>query len=142
MTNEFKILHLEDNETDADLIERELRRAGMKIIPKVIDTEAEFDTQITEFHPDVILCDHNLQQFNSIDALRIFKRHNLCIPFILVTGSVSEEFAVAIMKEGADDYILKLNLLRLPSAILHALDKKRLERERQLAADRLYKKNE
>jgi len=140
--NELKILHLEDNKTDADLIARELRRAGMKIISKVVDTREDFDRELKTFQPDVVLSDHNLQEFNSVDAIRIFKKHQLSIPFILVTGSVSEEFAVAIMKEGADDYILKLNLTRLPTAIRHALDKKRLERERQLATERLYQKHQ
>ena len=139
---ELKILHLEDNKTDADLIERELKRAGMKIIFKVVETKQAFEKDLNEFRPDVILCDHNLHQFNSIDAIRIFKKHHFSIPFILVTGSVSEEFAVDIMKEGADDYILKDNLTRLPTAIKHALEKKRLEKERQLATESLYQKNQ
>jgi signal transduction histidine kinase len=114
----------------------------MQIVSKVVDTEETFGKELTEFSPDVILCDHNLHQFNSIDAIRIFKKHHLSIPFILVTGSVSEEFAVDIMKEGADDYILKLNLTRLPTAIEHALEKKRLESERKLAMESLYQKNQ
>src|SRR5688572_25446984 len=114
----------------------------MKVVSKVVDTQEAFNREIKEFTPHVILSDHNLQQFNSVDALRIFKRYYLDIPFILVTGAVSEEFAVAIMKEGADDYILKQNLIRLPQAILHALDNKRLEREKRLATERLYQKNQ
>jgi PAS domain S-box-containing protein len=70
-------------------------------------------------------------QFNSFEALRIFKESRLRIPFILVTGTVSEEFAVNILKDGADDYLLKDNLARLPNAIENALEKRRFEIERE-----------
>jgi len=70
-----------------------------------------------------------LPQFNSFDALKLCRRAGVQIPFILVTGSVSEEFAVSCLKQGADDYVLKSNLIRLPTAIINALKQKALERE-------------
>ncbi|HEX8039221.1 MAG TPA: response regulator [Chryseosolibacter sp.] len=93
----------------------------------------EFQQALYEFRPDVILPDHSLPEFNSIGAMQIWKEYqtatNIMVPFILVTGSVSEEFAVQIIKAGADDYILKDRLRRLPASIRNALEKVRLENE-------------
>ena len=87
-----------------------------------------------EFQPDIILADHSLPQFNSIEAMKIWseyqKASNRVIPFILITGSVSEEVAVQTMKAGADDYVLKDRLKRLPESVRSALEKAKLEKER------------
>src|SRR6185312_11774605 len=80
-------------------------------------------------NPDVILSDHSLPQFNSLAALKIAKSKLPNVPFILVTGSVSEEFAVTCMKSGADDYILKDNLTRLPASIEASIQKYKLTEE-------------
>jgi two-component system response regulator len=101
----------------------------------VVKKKDEFEHALHEFRPDVILSDHSLPQFNSIEAMQIWKAYqaanNLTVPFILITGSVSEEFAVQSIKAGADDYILKDRLKRLPSSIQSALDKVRLEEEKR-----------
>jgi len=131
MSNYLKILLLEDSPFDADLIQNQLRKAGMKFDAKVVSTRGEFIEALNSFNPDLILSDHSMPQFNSIEALKVFKSYDLHIPFILVTGSVSEEFAVQTLQEGANDYILKDRLGRLPDAILNALEKQKLEIERQ-----------
>jgi signal transduction histidine kinase len=121
MRNELKILMLEDLEEDAGLIERLLRKENFQFTSKRIDTEEDFRKGLEEFKPDVILSDHSLPSFNSIEAFTICQEKKFNGPFILVTGSVSEEFAVMCLKKGADDYILKSNLSRLPIAINTAL---------------------
>ena len=134
MDRPLKILILEDSPDDLDLIERELRRGGIDFISNVVKTKDAYERGLDEFCPDVILSDHSMPQFNSIEAMAIWKNfqkeRNLSIPFILITGSVSEEFAVQSIKAGADDYILKDRLKRLPSSIKSALDKVKLEQER------------
>lgn len=134
METKLRILILEDSEEDLYLIERELQRGGVPYTSTVVKKKDEYMRALIEFSPDVILSDHSLPQFNSIEAMKIWKEHqrvnNLTIPFILITGSVSEEFAVQSIKAGADDYILKDRLKRLPSSIQSALNKARLENEK------------
>lgn len=125
----LKILMLEDFVEDADLIERQLSRNKILFTSQRVDTRNEFEDAVKSFKPDVILSDHSLPQFNSLAALKIAKEEVPNVPFILVTGSVSEEFAVSCMKAGADDYILKTNLSRLPAAIETSLQKRKLEEE-------------
>jgi PAS domain S-box-containing protein len=125
----LRILILEDTPSDVGLIERELKKANFNFISKIVVSRDQYLTSIRLFSPDVILSDHNLPQFNSVEALKIFKEEKLLIPFILVTGNVSEEFAVSILKQGASDYILKSNLTRLPVAIENALAMKQAEKK-------------
>ena len=134
MKEQLKILMLEDSPDDVDLVERELKRAGLRFTCTVVKRKDEFEKALKDFRPDIILSDHSLPQFNSIEAMEIWKEwqrsNNVTIPFILITGSVSEEFAVQSIKAGADDYILKDRLKRLPASIGSALEKARLEREK------------
>jgi two-component system, NarL family, sensor histidine kinase UhpB len=133
----LKILYLEDSAQDAELAGRILKNAGIEFAFKLVDTQDEYQDALQQYRPDIILADHSLFQFNSSEALKIFKTTGLKIPFILVTGTVSEEFAVNILQEGADDYLLKNNLVRLPNAILNSLEKYRLEREKQQYLDNI-----
>src|SRR5690349_19944751 len=134
METPLKILILEDSPEDLDLVERELKRGGINFISNVVKKKEEYEKALNDFNPDIILSDHSLPQFNSIEAMQIWKdfqkQKNVMVPFILITGSVSEEFAVQSIKAGADDYILKDQLKRLPSSIKSALEKVKLERER------------
>lgn len=130
----LKILILEDNLDDVNLIERELNRGNISFTSSVVKTRQEFENGLRELKPDVILADHFLPQFNSIDALKLFRAYqtefNVFVPFILISGELTEEFAVQCIKGGVDDYILKDRLRRLPVAIESALEKCRLEAER------------
>ncbi|HEY9486836.1 MAG TPA: PAS domain-containing protein [Chryseosolibacter sp.] len=134
MNRQHKILILEDSTEDVDLIEREIKRGGIDFISRVVKAKSDYEKALPEFNPDIILSDHSLPQFNSVEAMNIWKAFqessNLSIPFILITGSVSEEFAVQTIKSGADDYVLKDHLKRLPSSIKKAIEKARLEKER------------
>jgi signal transduction histidine kinase len=141
----LKILMLEDVETDADLIQRQLTRDKLKFTTERVDEEQEFIDALGSFKPDIILSDHAMPQFNSMAALQIAQKLAPKVPFILVTGSVSEEFAVNCIKSGADDYILKSNLVRLPNAIRASLEKRHLENENTIIRNlniEIEKKNE
>lgn len=142
MDKVLKILMLEDLQDDVGLIERTLRREGMNFSARRVDTHEEFTESLKTFQPDVILSDHALPQFNSIEALKIARKQSVNVPFILVTGTVSEEFAVSCLKEGADDYVLKSNMVRLPSAIQTALKQRQLEQKRKKAEYTLRRQNE
>ncbi len=142
MKGTLKILSLEDLEEDFFLITHALKKAGLDFKAKRVDSKAEFSAALDTFGADVILCDHSLPQFDSHEALKIFHERKLQIPFILVTGAVSEEFAVSSLKHGADDYVLKSNLARLPNVINHALKQKEAERQKVEAAQALARQNE
>src|SRR5688500_6991925 len=142
MKGTLKILSLEDLEEDFFLITRALKKSGMDFIASRVDSREQFSNALDDFRADVILCDHSLPQFNSNEALRIFHQRKLQIPFILVTGAVSEEFAVSSLKHGADDYVLKSNLARLRNVIDNALKQKEAEPAKMEAAQVLAKQNE
>ncbi len=129
MNQTIKILHLEDVETDALLVEDVLRRSPIAYEKIVVDNRTDFIKALKRFVPDIVLSDHSLPGFNSLDAIKILKEGAYNIPFILVTATVSEEFAVDIMRDGATDYVLKDRMQRLPSAIVNALEKAELEKE-------------
>ena len=126
----LKILLLEDVATDAELIERELKQAEISLSLLCVHTREGFLKALEDFSPDAILSDFAMPQFTAIDALHLLHQQPSDLPFILVTGSQSEEVAVECMKLGADDYILKATLKRLPSALLNAVKKHESERER------------
>lgn len=138
-TENLKVLIVEDNPSDVEFIKRELNNAEIKALVEVANTREDFEHSISRFKPDVVLSDHTLPEFNSTEALKIYHQYkqNYKAPsaFILVTGSISEEFAVKKIKEGADDYILKDRMQRLPAAINHALNKNASILERNKAIE-------
>lgn len=131
MHAKIKILHVEDLDTDAELVNRELKKANFDFERLWVSNKEQYKNALVEFKPDVILCDHSLPSFTSVDALKILKELGQRIPFILVTATVSEEFVVTMMQEGIDDYILKDRLQRLPSALLNAIDKVSAENDKE-----------
>ncbi len=141
MEKELRILMLEDLEDDAWWMDRVLTKEKMTFTRIRVDTKEEFIKALDAFSPDIILSDHSLPQFNSIEALVIARESKPDVPFIIVSGSVSEEFAVSCIKRGADDYILKSNMSRLPSAIRHAIDEYSNKKASREQADALWKKN-
>ncbi|HET6254006.1 MAG TPA: response regulator [Puia sp.] len=136
MNRPLKILHLEDLPADAEMVDRVLRKAKMQFDKKVVIDRPDFLKALRNFQPDIILSDHSLPAFNSLEALKITREEGILAPFILVTATVSEEYAVNVIKEGASDYILKDRLERLPNAVQNALDRQRAEvalvRQREL----------
>ncbi|HYL25433.1 MAG TPA: EAL domain-containing protein [Burkholderiales bacterium] len=131
-------LILEDNPADAELMVRVLTAAGYSIKTVRVECEAAFRSALAPA-PDVILADCALPRFGALDALKVIKERSLEIPFIIVSGSIGEEKAAEVMRLGADDYLLKDRLARLPRAVEKAVlaTKERAARraaETQLAA--------
>jgi signal transduction histidine kinase len=141
MKSTLKILILEDMEEDVELIKRTLKKAGLQFQAMQVDSREGFVDALQHYDADVILSDHSLPQFDSVDALELCKKMKFTAPFILVTGAVSEEFAVSCLKQGADDYVLKSNLARLPNAIHNALRQKEAEQAKLEAAQALQSQN-
>jgi diguanylate cyclase (GGDEF)-like protein/PAS domain S-box-containing protein len=121
----LRILMLEDNPADAELIEREMRGQGLDfLLERVAEGEA-FAAHLRSSPPDLVLSDYMLPRFNGLEALRLARAIAPDVPVILVAGSINEETAVECMKAGAEDYVLKNHLGRLPSAVRAALKRKR-----------------
>jgi two-component system sensor histidine kinase UhpB len=123
MTKPIRILHLEDKRSDADLVKRALDKSGAPYELLWVLNKKSFCDALKEFTPDIILSDHSLPSFGSLEALKMVKESGSGIPFILITATISDEAAVALMKEGLWDYLIKDRITRLPSAITKALEK-------------------
>ncbi|MDD5168226.1 MAG: ATP-binding protein [Syntrophales bacterium] len=122
MPDSIRILILEDNPVDAELAQFELQEAGIKFISKVAMTEEDYVHELQEFSPDLILSDYDLPKYNGALALAEAKRRCPDIPFILVSGIVTEDRAIEILTQGAKDYVLKTRLRqRLVIAVRRAL---------------------
>jgi PAS domain S-box-containing protein len=126
-----RILMLEDSDSDVEMIRRLLRTGKLACEFILARNKETFTGALARFYPDIILSDHSLPQFNSVEALAMARKQFPGIPFIIVTGTVSEEFAADIIKLGADDYILKDRLARLPNAIKTAIQRRISEIEKQ-----------
>jgi PAS domain S-box-containing protein len=136
-SNHLKVLIIEDVPADAELIQYELRKGKVNFDANCVQSQSEFIRELEANRPDVIVSDFSLPQFDALEALEILRERELQIPFVLVTGSQSEETAVRCIKKGADDYILKESLKRLPSALLGAISKRKAERDREFAEQAL-----
>ena len=132
MPRPLRVLIAEDNPDDAELILRELRRAGFDPAWHRVDTEEEYVASLSP-DLDIILSDYEMPRFSGLRALDLLNGCGLEIPFIIISGTIGEETAVAAMKQGATDYLLKDRLARLGPAIEHALEQGRLRRERNQA---------
>jgi PAS domain S-box-containing protein/putative nucleotidyltransferase with HDIG domain len=132
----LKLLILEDRPADAELLLFELQDAGYAADWKRVDSETDYIDAL-ESNPDVILADFSLPQFTALRALNLLQERQLDIPFIVVTGTISEEVAVDCMKQGATDYLLKDRLSRLGQAIDRALEQKHLKDEKNYSEEAL-----
>jgi signal transduction histidine kinase len=137
----LRVLHLEDSEPDHALAVLHLLRAGLAPEVLRVDSEADFRRALDTQDWDVVLSDFNLPGFDGLRAQQILKDSGQELPFILVSGEIGEDAAVAAMRNGASDYLLKNNLARLAPAVEHAIaaHRDRLARalaDRELAASR------
>jgi diguanylate cyclase (GGDEF)-like protein len=132
----IRLLLIEDNPLDAELEVRELRRAGMRVDHRRADNEPACRALIGEFKPDVIVSDFAMPEYDGMSALALAQEICPKVPFIFVSGTLGEDYAIRALKNGATDYVLKTNLVRLPPAIERALvdadQRRRLERLSQL----------
>jgi diguanylate cyclase (GGDEF)-like protein/PAS domain S-box-containing protein len=121
MAERSRILFVEDAANDAELAARELKRAGLVFEWRRVETEPDYRSAIREFDPHVILSDFSMPHFDGMEALRMAVELCPDVPFIFVSGTLGEEYAVRALKNGATDYVLKTNLIRLPAAIERAM---------------------
>ncbi len=142
MKEQFNILFLEDNLYDVQLMQNALDKAGVSYTPEVLWKKNDFLNKLKEEPPDVVLADYYLPSYNGMQAFQMLRQQHHYVPFILVTGTLSEQLALQCLNEGVDDFILKSSFKRLPVAITNAIKKKKTEKERLKIAEELKKSHE
>ncbi len=139
MAESLRILILEDNPADVELVQFELQEAGLVFVPKIVTTEEDFIREIEEFCPDLILSDYDLPRYDGSLALAEARKRCPDTPFILVTGAVTEDRAIEILTQGAKDYVLKNRLeQRLGPSVKRALAEAREHSARKRAEEELH----
>ena len=136
MGQRLRVLLVEDDPNDAELVLLELRRAGFDPVWHRVDTEEAF---VNSLHHEIqiILSDYSMPQFTGPRALKLLQQRELEIPFIIVSGTIGEAVAVEAMRAGANDYLMKGNLVRLGPTILRELQEAENRRARRLAESAL-----
>ncbi|HFD81272.1 MAG TPA: EAL domain-containing protein [Gammaproteobacteria bacterium] len=142
MKTPLRLLLIEDNDDDAQLLLVRLRRAGYAPEYRRVDSEAELREALDEGGWQIVISDYAMPGFSGMEALRILRENDPDTPFILVSGTVGEETAVEAMLNGANDYIMKDNLVRLVPAIERELKEGRERLDRKRAEDALYQERE
>ncbi|HQV72513.1 MAG: response regulator [Dokdonella sp.] len=128
----LRVLLVEDDANDAELLLERLRDDGLAIEARQVETEDDFREALGQFEPDIVISDLNMPMFNGYRALEILRERARLVPFIFVSGTMGEDAAVMALRAGAIDYLLKERLARLPSAVTRAVQEARaaLARER------------
>jgi diguanylate cyclase (GGDEF)-like protein len=131
---QVRILILEDQASDAQLCERELKQLGLQFVSRCVDTLASFEAELDRFSPDLVLSDFTFPGgFDGLAALATTQRKLPGVPFIFVSGTIGEDRAVEAIRHGATDYVLKDRMGRLGTAVQRALELARVRREKELA---------
>src|SRR5579862_3298358 len=117
MHKPLHVLLVEDSDLDAQLIQQELRQHDFDLHCERVQTEPSFRSLLEAGPWDVIIADYRLPRFSAVNALRIVQEKRLDVPFIIVSGTIGEDVAVAAMKAGAHDYVMKGRLARLTPAV-------------------------
>ncbi len=141
MSIPLRVLLLEDNPADAELVVQELRVGGFEPDWQRVDTEEDFLTHL-DTSLDVILADYHMPQWNALQALRLMQEQGMDIPFIVVTGTLGDELAAECMRRGAADFVIKDRMARLPLAVQNALEQRRIREEKTQAEEDLQHRNQ
>ena len=131
-TTPLQVLLIDDSERDAALVLRALGQGGLQVTARRVDSAPALEAALRAQAWDVILCDYVMPQFGGPQALDILRRSGLDWPFIVVSGAITEETAVPLLRNGAHDYVTKANLARLVPAIereLREAEERRMRRE-------------
>lgn len=136
MSKQLRVLILEDEPSDAELMAYELKRAGMQVQWERVDNEADFLNRLTP-ELDAILSDYSMPQIGALRALELLNQRKLDVPVIVVSGTIGEDRAVATIQLGASDYLLKDRMARLSQAISRAIEQRMLRQEKRLAEEEL-----
>jgi PAS domain S-box-containing protein len=129
----LRVLIIEDSDRDVALELRALKAAGYQVTYVVVETAAEMKATLIKQAFDIVISDHDMPQFDAAGALAVLKQSGLDIPFIIVSGAIGEETAVALMKAGAHDYVMKDKLARLVPAVQRELREAESRRVRKKA---------
>lgn len=140
--HEYRILMLEDSPFDVELIQYQLKKQDFQASYYVASDRAQFEEAIRYFDPNIVLSDNSLPDINAKEALEISRKIWPHIPFIMVSGTVNEDFATEIIRSGGDDYILKDRIKRLPLAIETAIKKRTEEKMKDAALSKLRENEE
>ena len=133
----LQVLLIEDSADDTLLVELELQRAGYAPICYRVETAAVLSSALDRQSWDLVISDYRLPQFDGLAALAMVKAKGLDLPFIIVSGYITEDTAVATMKAGAHDYVMKDKLARLGPAVTRELREAEVRRERRRAEEAL-----
>ena len=133
----LKVLLIEDNEDDATLVSRALSHAGFDVAATRVETADGLRNALVDSVWDLVIADYTIPGFSGTKALAMIREQGLDLPFIFVSGTIGEDIAVAAMKTGAQDYIMKGNLARLAPAVERELREAHVRRERARANERV-----
>ena len=131
MTTPLRVLIVEDSEDDTALVVRELRRGGYDVTFERVDSPQALDAAVGKREWDIVICDYSMPHFSGTDALRLLREKGSEVPFIFLSGTIGEETAVAALKQGAQDYLMKDNMKRLIPAIQRELREKEERQQRK-----------
>src|SRR5271155_3004575 len=136
MSKPLRAILVEDSEDDSALLERELRKGGFTLQSRRVCTAADLESALSDGEWDLVVSDHSMPGFTGLQALDIVRSRNADLPFIFVSGTIDEDTAVAALRRGAQDYLMKGHLQRLLPAVereirefAERLDRKRLEQQ-------------
>ena len=139
--NLLRILFVEDVPSDVELAILVLRKEKLVFEHTIVCTRVDLLNALKDFNPDLVISDYMMPAFNGLQALKEVLKYNSELPFILLTGSVNEETAVECIKSGAQDYVIKEHMTRLPFAVKEALEQVGINQEKK-ASDLLLRDNE
>ena len=142
MSEPIRILIVEDRPTDAELAQREIRKALASCLFQQVETPEDYLAALESFRPDIIISDYTMPHFDGMTALKLALERVPLTPLIIWTGSLNEDIAVECMKAGAVNYVIKEHMRRLAPAVIHALEEKQLRVERRHAEDALRESEE
>lgn len=141
MNRPLRVLLVEDSEDDAELLAYELERSGYDLIYERVDTAMAMNAALDQESWDIVIADYTLPTFSAPAALTVLKERELDLPFIIVSGTIGEDIAVAAMKAGANDYLMKGKLARLAPAVEREL-RDANERRKRREAEQTVRQNE
>ena len=135
MAGALKMIIVDDSEDDSDFIQDEIKKAGYELTVARVDSANDLQVALAQGGWDLVLSDHSMPGFSASAALRAFEGSGMDIPFIIVSGAIGEELAVALMRLGAHDFIMKDRLGRLVPAIERELEEAEVRRNYKRAQE-------
>jgi PAS domain S-box-containing protein len=138
----LRVLIVEDSEDDAELLVYELERGGYELIYERVDTPEAMNAALDKQLWDIVIADYTLPSFSAPAALTLLKERAIDLPFIIVSGTIGEDIAVAAMKLGAHDYLMKGKLARLAPAVERELREANERRKRRVAEQTVHQNEE